>query len=325
MLRVLTLLMPPFRWLRAIVESLHGARVHPTAVLLGRRSQIRLSKAVKIGHRSKLDPGLKGMIDVHTDVWVSSDVEMQTDTLLQIGGGTTIQRRCSINGTVRMGRGCILAPSVFISSGTHPFREIPFLPIREQERRLAADERLEALDRPVWVQDDCWVGTHAVICPGITIGKGSIIGANSVVTKDVQPYSVYAGSPASAIGERLDWQPPLLIDPLREEHHPYLLSARLELTADGYIMIASKTDPLLAALAASDLPFRIVVRWTAQSGFAWVFNGRFLRQEAGHGEIELPGDEVNVRGNVAYCALEVEPTDYSNPIVKVLSLSIEKG
>lgn len=88
-------------------------------------------------------------------------------------------------------------------------------------------KELAALDSPVWVQDDCWLGANTVICPGVTIGKGSIVGANAVVTKDVPPYSVVAGVPARVVGTRLDWCPPLCIDPSREEDHPYLLDAQL--------------------------------------------------------------------------------------------------
>jgi NDP-sugar pyrophosphorylase family protein len=133
-----------------------------------------------------------------------------------------VQRRCTINGTTRVGADCIFAPDVFVSSGTHPFREIPHLPIREQERRLA--QQGVSLDRPVWIQDDCWIGTHVVIAPGVTVGKGSVIGANSVVTKDVPPYSVVAGMPARVIGQRLEWTPPARVDLAVETDRPYVLS-----------------------------------------------------------------------------------------------------
>ncbi|MBU3087631.1 acyltransferase [Clostridium gasigenes] len=49
------------------------------------------------------------------------------------------------------------------------------------------------------VEDDVWIGANATIMPGITIGKCSIVGAGSVVTIDIEPYSVYAGVPARKI------------------------------------------------------------------------------------------------------------------------------
>lgn len=52
---------------------------------------------------------------------------------------------------------------------------------------------------PVIIEDDVWIGDKATILPGVTIGKGAVIAANSVVTKDVPPHSVAAGNPAKII------------------------------------------------------------------------------------------------------------------------------
>lgn len=48
---------------------------------------------------------------------------------------------------------------------------------------------------PVFIEDDCWIGGNVVILPGVRIGKGSTVGAGSVVTKDIPPYSVAVGNP----------------------------------------------------------------------------------------------------------------------------------
>lgn len=136
-------------------------------------------------------------------VWLSTDVEIETDGHVSIGTGTTIQRRATVNGNVAIGRECILAPNVFISSGTHPFRAHAHLSIREQERRIANGTlHFGQLDRPIVIGDDCWLGTNAVVCPGVIIGDGCVIGANSVVTKSLNARGVYAGAPAKKIGER---------------------------------------------------------------------------------------------------------------------------
>ena len=50
--------------------------------------------------------------------------------------------------------------------------------------------------RPIVIEDDVWIGRRAIIMGGVTIGKGAVIGAGSVVTKDVPPYCVAAGNPA---------------------------------------------------------------------------------------------------------------------------------
>lgn len=197
-------------WWTTLYWRTRGASVHPT-------TRIRKSGA--------------GQVQLGRGVWLARDCEIETETRVQIGARTTVQRRCTINGTTRVGADCIFAPDVFVSSGTHPFREIAHLPIREQERQLA--QQGVSLDRPVWIQDDCWIGTHVVIAPGVTVGKGSVVGANSVVTKDVPPYSVVAGMPAKVIGHRLEWLRPARVDLASESDRPYVLSTQ---------------DPLLVAL-----------------------------------------------------------------------------
>jgi hypothetical protein len=65
-----------------------------------------------------------------------------------------------------------------------------------------------AAGKPVVVEDDCWLGINVVVMPGVTIGKGAVVGANSVVTRDVAPYTIVAGVPAKMLKKRLDFLPP---------------------------------------------------------------------------------------------------------------------
>jgi hypothetical protein len=88
----------------------------------------------------------------------------------------------------------------------------------------------------VVIEDDCFIGINAVIMPGITIGKGAVIGANSVVTKNVAPYSIVAGNPAREINKRLEFSPPKAIDSAIEQDLPYFYSgfnSNQTATADG--------------------------------------------------------------------------------------------
>lgn len=55
---------------------------------------------------------------------------------------------------------------------------------------------------PVVIENDVWIGARAIILPGIRIGKGAVIGAGAVVTKDVSPYTVVAGVPARELKKR---------------------------------------------------------------------------------------------------------------------------
>jgi len=54
---------------------------------------------------------------------------------------------------------------------------------------------------PVKIEDKAWIGLNAIILKGVTIGEGAVVGAGSVVTKDVLPYTIVAGNPAKQIRE----------------------------------------------------------------------------------------------------------------------------
>lgn len=58
---------------------------------------------------------------------------------------------------------------------------------------------------PVHIEDHCWLCSGCTIMPGVTVGKGSVVAANAIVTKDVPPYSLVAGSPAKVIKENIEW------------------------------------------------------------------------------------------------------------------------
>jgi acetyltransferase-like isoleucine patch superfamily enzyme len=259
---------------------------------LGGAQQFEIGRGAVIGPRVRLDPAGGGHVVLGEKVWFAADTEIETGTMVRIGGGTTVQRRCSINGSTRIGRGCILAPNVFISSGTHPFRAYPHLPIREQEKRLAADPlRAAGLDKPVWIQDDCWLGVNSVICPGVTIGKGSVVGANAVVTRDVPPYSIVAGAPARPIGCRLDWRPPSRIYMDKEEDLVYVLSGVPVYEGNKQKAVgAAINEPLSAVIEISAENVR--VHYRASATMTLQIGGKHLVLDAGEGVMELTNKEM---------------------------------
>lgn len=121
------------------------------------------------------------------------------------GSHTVIGKKCFINfnftvqddARVTIGDHCNFGPNVTIVTPCHPM-----LP---DERRmiLCADgiERHLCYAKPVTIGNDCWFGANVVICPGVHIGSNCVIGAGSVVTRDVPDNSFAAGNPCRVIRE----------------------------------------------------------------------------------------------------------------------------
>lgn len=117
-----------------------------------------------------------------------------------LGKNTRIQIRSQLHGDVSIGSDSIIAPDVYISSGTHLYDFMPMLTINEQDviyKLLYCD-----FSKPVAIGDDVWIGRLSTVMPGVTIGNHAVIGANSVVTKDVPPSEVWGGNPCRFIKKR---------------------------------------------------------------------------------------------------------------------------
>lgn len=92
---------------------------------------------------------------------------------------------------VTIGDHCNFGPNVTLVTPIHPM-----LP-EERKVLIAPDGTPKRLcyAKPIHIGNDCWFGANVVVCPGVTIGDGCVIGAGSVVTRDIPPMSFAAGSP----------------------------------------------------------------------------------------------------------------------------------
>lgn len=87
---------------------------------------------------------------------------------------------------VRIGKNCLMAPQVGLYTATHPLDPVA----RSSGRELAA---------PITIGDDCWIGGHATINPGVTLGNNVVVAAGAVVTRSFGDNVVLAGVPARVI------------------------------------------------------------------------------------------------------------------------------
>jgi acetyltransferase-like isoleucine patch superfamily enzyme len=96
---------------------------------------------------------------------------------------------------ISIGNKVMFGPDVKILGGDHNVSEIG-------RYMYDVKVKLPENDLPVTIEDDVWVGSGAFILKGVTIGRGAVVAAGSIVTKDVEPYSIVAGIPAKKIKMR---------------------------------------------------------------------------------------------------------------------------
>ena len=153
----------------------------PPAALFG-EAGIRIGRDVLIGPNVSLSAGM------------APGQELISDRIVVIGDRSLIGRNSSIVGhySIEIGPDVYFGPNVYVTDQNHSAAD-PDLPVGRQS----------APERPVKVGAGSWVGTNAVILPGVSIGERAIIGAGSVVTSDVPDGAVAVGSPARIVGRNL--------------------------------------------------------------------------------------------------------------------------
>jgi acetyltransferase-like isoleucine patch superfamily enzyme len=121
---------------------------------------------------------------------------------LKIGDNCYIGRYSQIECDADIGHSVIMANMVsFVGRYDHHFRHVG-TPTRLSRQIRDPDYDWKGNDIKVTVGDDVWIGYGAIILSGVTIGEGSVIAAGSVVTKDIEPYTVVGGNPARKICDR---------------------------------------------------------------------------------------------------------------------------
>ena len=167
-------------------------RIHPGA-------RFRLARNVRIGDEAWIAGGA-WICAGGKGVAIGDRCEIHSCTRIDSGDGwVRIGNQCSVNafsilnghGGLSIGNGVRIASHCTILTTEHLHAD-PTRPIHEQGVE----------SRPTTIADDVWIGTHAVVLAGVTIGEGSVVAAGAVVTRDVPPGSVVGGVPARVIRSR---------------------------------------------------------------------------------------------------------------------------
>lgn len=125
---------------------------------------------------------------------VPSDFMLIAPFFCDYGQNIYAGEACFVNGNctfldeapIRLGSRVLIGPNVQLFTAQHP---------------LDAQARATGIEtaRPITIGDDCWLGGGVCVCPGVRIGERSVVGAGSVVTRDVPPDSLAAGNPARIV------------------------------------------------------------------------------------------------------------------------------
>ncbi len=168
-----------FRWWIA-GQARRGVVIHPTLEILGPRNW-RDAARFRDGSR----------IDRDCSLWISTDAG--ADARFALGAGAYVGRNTFLGAyrPLSIGDRALVGAYCYIISANHRY-ERRDVPIREQGFTGA----------PIVIEEDAWLGTHVVVLPGVTIGRGAIIAAGSVVNRDVPAWQIWGGMPARFIKER---------------------------------------------------------------------------------------------------------------------------
>ena len=137
----------------------------------------------------KLRYGLK---DVHYTCYIAANVSVERDLIMR--EYSFLNEGCVINLNVDIGRYVMFGPRVAIVGGDHLY-DIPGTPCIFSGRDKVPKTTIE---------DDAWIGYGAIVMSGVKIGRGAIIAAGSVVTRDVPPYEIHGGVPNKKIKMRFN-------------------------------------------------------------------------------------------------------------------------
>jgi acetyltransferase-like isoleucine patch superfamily enzyme len=161
-------------------------------LFLGKKISIEKGCTFIIKKNSKLE--------IRDNVFIGKDVEISVEKNIFLGENTSIQSRANIFGDVKILSNCIIGPNFYASSFSHEY-------LKKPEELISIQDTFSTKSKPILINEDCFIGINVFIKPGLIIGRGCVVGANTNVLNNLKPYSVVSGNPAKNIKQRLDFKP----------------------------------------------------------------------------------------------------------------------
>lgn len=158
---------------------------------------VRYKRGLYIGVGAKIVSRNNVILGSDVSVMPYSMIVAHPSSKIEIGNGSTISMfsRIGSKGYIKLGEYVEMGPNVIILDYNHEYRDVT-KPIKLQ----GVSFKKKVNETPnVEICDGAWIGAHVSIIGNVRIGKNSVIGANSVVTKDIPDYSVATGIPAKVI------------------------------------------------------------------------------------------------------------------------------
>lgn len=163
------------------------------------RARARFPQALYVNSPGvSLDAVLGMKVGIGRDVVINAGVSIDDYSYINRG---------AIVFSGQIGKFCSIAHYAQIGAEVHPTEFLSTSPfIYGNSNIIGASANFNEFPHPPKIGSDVWIGSHAVIMQGVTIGHGAIVGAGAVVTKDVDPYAVVAGVPAKLLRRRFNDQ-----------------------------------------------------------------------------------------------------------------------
>lgn len=186
--------------IKCLIWRLRGLSIGKGSLIEG-CLYVRGIKNIYIGKNGFISYGVSLKVSTGGNIVIGDSCLLRDGVRIQGGLGTlrigdffSINHNSSIifNGDLEIGNYVMIGPNVTITTAGHSIDN-------KEIMRFQKDTY-----RKIVIEDNVWIGANAVILPGVTIAKGTVVGAGAIVTKDTEPYSIVTGNPANVIRYRYE-------------------------------------------------------------------------------------------------------------------------